>query len=132
MSEAVAAAGAQNISVHPFINRMDYAFAAADIIVSRAGAGTISELCLVGKPVILVPSPNVAEDHQTRNALALTYRNAAIIIKDTEAVRMLVDEAIRLVSNKQEKTSLSANILKMADRDADSRIADEIIKLAGK
>jgi len=132
MSEAVAAAGAQNISVHPFINRMDYAFAAADIIVSRAGAGTISELCLVGKPVILVPSPNVAEDHQTRNALALTYRNAAIMIKDTEAVRMLVDEAIRLVSNKQEKTSLSANILKMADRDADSRIADEIIKLAGK
>lgn len=132
MSVVVNRAEAKNISVHPFINRMDYAFAAADIIVSRAGAGTISELCLVGKPVILVPSPNVAEDHQTRNALALTYRNAAVMIKDTEAVRMLVDEAIKLVSNEQEKTSLSASILKMADRDADVRIADEIIKLAGK
>lgn len=132
MSGAVTRAGAKNISVHPFINRMDYAFAAADIIVSRAGAGTISELCLVGKPVILVPSPNVAEDHQTRNALALTYRNAAVMIKDTEAVRLLVDEAIKLISNEEEKKSLSANILKMADRDADARIADEIIKLAGK
>ncbi len=132
MSGTVARAGAKNISVHPFINRMDYAFAAADIIVSRAGAGTISELCLVGKPVILVPSPNVAEDHQTRNALALTYKNAAVMIKDTEAVRILVDEAIKLISNEQEKKSLSANISKMADRDADARIADEILKLAGK
>jgi len=132
MSEAVTQAGSQNISIHPFINRMDYAFAAADIIVSRAGAGTISELCLVGKPVILVPSPNVAEDHQTRNALALTYRNAAILIKDIDAEKMLVDEAIKLVSNNEEKASLSANIIKMADRDADSRIANEIMKLAGK
>ena len=132
MSEAVTMAGAQNISLHPFINRMDYAFAAADIIISRAGAGTISELCLVGKPVILVPSPNVAEDHQTRNALALTYRNAAILIKDTDAEKLLLDEAIKLVSNNEEKASLSANILKMADKDADSRIANEVIKLAGK
>ena len=67
----------ENIIVHGFINRMDYAYAAADIIVSRAGAGTISELCLVGKPVILVPSPNVAEDHQTRNAMALSDKEAA-------------------------------------------------------
>jgi UDP-N-acetylglucosamine--N-acetylmuramyl-(pentapeptide) pyrophosphoryl-undecaprenol N-acetylglucosamine transferase len=132
ISEVVTMAGAQNISLHSFINRMEYAFAAADIIVSRAGAGTISELCLVGKPVMLVPSPNVAEDHQTRNALALTYRNAAVMIKDSDAERLLVDEAIKLVSNIEEKTSLSANILKMADRDADSRIANEIIKLAGK
>jgi UDP-N-acetylglucosamine--N-acetylmuramyl-(pentapeptide) pyrophosphoryl-undecaprenol N-acetylglucosamine transferase len=123
---------AENISLHSFINRMDYAFAAADIIVSRAGAGTISELCLVGKPVILVPSPNVAEDHQTRNALALTYKNAAILVKDCEAVSRLVDEAIRLVSDKKEKASLSANISEMADRDADVRIANEVIKLAGK
>jgi UDP-N-acetylglucosamine--N-acetylmuramyl-(pentapeptide) pyrophosphoryl-undecaprenol N-acetylglucosamine transferase len=86
----------------------------------------------VGKPVILVPSPNVAEDHQTRNALALTYRNAAVMIKDSDAERLLVDEAIKLVSNIEEKASLSASILKMADRDADSRIANEIIKLAGK
>jgi len=120
------------ISVQSFINRMDYAFAAADIIISRAGAGTISELCLVGKPVILVPSPNVAEDHQTKNALALSYKNAAIMIKDNEASKRLVDEAIKLVSDKQEKESLSKNIFMMADRDADVRIAQEVLKLAGK
>jgi UDP-N-acetylglucosamine--N-acetylmuramyl-(pentapeptide) pyrophosphoryl-undecaprenol N-acetylglucosamine transferase len=111
---------------------MDYAFAAADIIVSRAGAGTISELCLVGKPVILVPSPNVAEDHQTRNALALSYMNAAVVVKDGEAMERLVDEAIKLVSNKEEKTLLSSNIIKMADRDADVKIAKEVLKLVGK
>jgi UDP-N-acetylglucosamine--N-acetylmuramyl-(pentapeptide) pyrophosphoryl-undecaprenol N-acetylglucosamine transferase len=122
----------EKISVQSFINRMDYAFAAADIIVSRAGAGTISELCLVGKPVILVPSPNVAEDHQTRNALALSYKNAAVMIKDSEAEKHLVDEAIMLVNNKEERALLSDNILKMADRDADIRIAKEVLKLADK
>jgi UDP-N-acetylglucosamine--N-acetylmuramyl-(pentapeptide) pyrophosphoryl-undecaprenol N-acetylglucosamine transferase len=132
MNAVVTQSALKNISIHGFLNRMDFAFAAADIIISRAGAGTISELCLVGKPVILVPSPNVAEDHQTRNALALTYKNAAILVKDEDAVEQLVDEAIRLVSNKKERTSLSANILKMADRNADVRIANEIIKLAGK
>ena len=75
----------ENILVHGFINRMDYAYAAADIIVSRAGAGTISELCLVGKPVILIPSPNVAEDHQTRNAMALSERDAGVLIADDQA-----------------------------------------------
>jgi UDP-N-acetylglucosamine--N-acetylmuramyl-(pentapeptide) pyrophosphoryl-undecaprenol N-acetylglucosamine transferase len=120
-----------NITAHDFINRMDYAFAAADIIISRAGAGTISELCLVGKPVILVPSPNVAEDHQTKNALALTSRNAAIMIRDDEAVNLLADEAIRLMSDDQKKKSLSANIKLMADRDAANRIANEVLKLAG-
>ena len=120
------------IAVHDFINRMDYAFAAADIIISRAGAGTISELCLVGKPVILVPSPNVAEDHQTKNALALSFRNAAIMIRDDEAVDRLVDEAIKLISDNEEKKSLSANIRIMADRDADIRIAKEVLKLAGE
>jgi UDP-N-acetylglucosamine--N-acetylmuramyl-(pentapeptide) pyrophosphoryl-undecaprenol N-acetylglucosamine transferase len=119
-----------DIAVHDFINRMDYAFAAADIIISRAGAGTISELCLVGKPVILVPSPNVAEDHQTKNALALSYRNAAIMIRDDEAVNRLVDEAVKLISDTEEKKSLSANIRMMADRDADIRIAKEVLKLA--
>jgi UDP-N-acetylglucosamine--N-acetylmuramyl-(pentapeptide) pyrophosphoryl-undecaprenol N-acetylglucosamine transferase len=132
VSELVSQEKTENISLHSFINRMDYAFAAADIIVSRAGAGTISELCLVGKPVILIPSPNVAEDHQTRNALALTYRNAAIMIKDKEASLRLVNEATRLVFDNEEKASLSANIIKMADRDADARIAEEIFKLAGK
>jgi UDP-N-acetylglucosamine--N-acetylmuramyl-(pentapeptide) pyrophosphoryl-undecaprenol N-acetylglucosamine transferase len=120
-----------NISVHGFINRMDYAYA-ADIIVSRAGAGTISELCLVGKPVILVPSPNVAEDHQTRNARALSEREAAILITDSQAVNTLVDEAIRLISDKTKRDLLSENIVKMADRDADVRIAEEVLKLIGK
>jgi UDP-N-acetylglucosamine--N-acetylmuramyl-(pentapeptide) pyrophosphoryl-undecaprenol N-acetylglucosamine transferase len=121
-----------NIAVHAFIDRMDLAFAAADIIVSRAGAGTISELCLVGKPVILVPSPNVAEDHQTKNAMALTGRNAAIMIPDGKAEMTLVDEAISLVSDIQKKKILSENIVKMAERDADIRIAREVIKLIKK
>src|SRR5664280_382211 len=121
-----------NISVHGFINRMEYAYAAADIIVSRAGAGTISELCLVGKPVILIPSPNVAEDHQTRNAEALSSRKAAVLIKDNKASETLVDEAIKLISDKSRRDVLSKNILKMADRDADIRIAREILKLATK
>ena len=121
-----------NISVHGFIDRMDYAFAAADIIVSRAGAGTISELCLVGKPVILVPSPNVAEDHQTRNAKALSDRDAALLIPDDKAVTQLVDEAIMLISDEARKANLSENILKMADRDSDVRIAEEVLKLAGE
>ncbi|MCX6255267.1 MAG: undecaprenyldiphospho-muramoylpentapeptide beta-N-acetylglucosaminyltransferase [Bacteroidia bacterium] len=122
----------ENISVHDFINRMDYAYAAADIIVSRAGAGTISELCLVGKPVILIPSPNVAEDHQTRNAKALSDRDAAVLITDDQAVKTLVDEAIKLISDKTKRDLLSENILKMADRDADVRIAEEVLKLGGK
>ncbi|MCJ7446925.1 MAG: undecaprenyldiphospho-muramoylpentapeptide beta-N-acetylglucosaminyltransferase [Bacteroidales bacterium] len=121
----------ERISVQGFIDRMDYAFAAADIIVSRAGAGTISELCLVRKPVILVPSLNVAENHQLKNALALVEKNAAVLITDKVAVKLLVDEAIRLVSDKAKRTLLSENIKKLADRDADVRIANEILKLAG-
>ena len=121
-----------NISVHGFINRMDYAYAAADIIVSRAGAGTISELCLVGKPVILIPSPNVAEDHQTRNAEALSGRDAAMLIADNLAGKILVDEAIKLISDQSRRDMFSENILKMADRDADIRIAEEVLKLTGK
>jgi UDP-N-acetylglucosamine--N-acetylmuramyl-(pentapeptide) pyrophosphoryl-undecaprenol N-acetylglucosamine transferase len=121
----------ENISVHGFINRMDYAYAAADMIVSRAGAGTISELCLVGKPVILVPSPNVAEDHQTRNAEALSTRDAAVLIPDNQACKTLVDEAIKLISDKTRRDMLSENIQKMADRDADVRIAKEVLKLTG-
>jgi len=121
-----------NISVHGFINRMDYAYAAADVIISRAGAGTISELCLVGKPVILIPSPNVAEDHQTRNAEALSNNRAAMLITDSQAEKTLVDEAIRLISDKSRRAEYSQNIVKMADRDADIRIAEEVFKLAGK
>jgi UDP-N-acetylglucosamine--N-acetylmuramyl-(pentapeptide) pyrophosphoryl-undecaprenol N-acetylglucosamine transferase len=120
----------EKISINAFIDRMDYAYAAADIIISRAGAGTISELCLVGKPSILVPSPNVAEDHQTRNAMALAGRNAAIMIPDENVGKILVSEAISLASDSQKKQLLSENISKMAERDADKRIAEEVLKLA--
>ncbi|HOU01959.1 MAG TPA: undecaprenyldiphospho-muramoylpentapeptide beta-N-acetylglucosaminyltransferase [Bacteroidales bacterium] len=128
----VSLSSGKSISVHDFINRMDYAYAAADIIVSRAGAGTISELCLVGKPVILVPSQNVAEDHQTKNALALTYKNAAMLVRDDDAEKHLVDTVISLVSNDDDRKFLSSNIKQMAEKDADVRIAKEVIKLTGK
>ncbi|HLN21200.1 MAG TPA: undecaprenyldiphospho-muramoylpentapeptide beta-N-acetylglucosaminyltransferase [Bacteroidales bacterium] len=118
-----------NIKVHDFINRMDYAYAAADVIVSRAGAGTISELCLVGKPVILVPSPNVAEDHQTKNAKALSERGAAVFISDSDAP-VLVDESIKLVADFRKRRELSSNIQKLAQRDSDIKIALEVLKLA--
>lgn len=130
VSALVSLSFCEDISVHGFINRMDYAYAAADIIVSRAGAGTISELCLVGKPVILIPSPNVAEDHQTRNARALSDRGAALLISDNQAITNLVDEAVKLVSDEERKAILSGNILKMADRDSDIRIAKEVLNLA--
>jgi UDP-N-acetylglucosamine--N-acetylmuramyl-(pentapeptide) pyrophosphoryl-undecaprenol N-acetylglucosamine transferase len=130
--KVVSASFSENISVHDFINRMDYAYAAADIIVSRAGAGTISELCLVGKPVILIPSPNVAEDHQTCNARALSDRQAAVLIPDDQAYKRLVDETVRLISDHIRRNMLSENILKMADHDADIRIAKEVLKLAGE
>lgn len=128
----VSLSSGNNILVHGFINRMDYAYSAADIIISRAGAGTISELCLVGKPVILIPSPNVAEDHQTKNAMALSSRDAALLIPDDQVKTRLVDEAIKLVSDKSKRAVLSMNISKMADRDADKRIAEEVLKLAGE
>ena len=125
----VSVSSAENIKVHAFINRMDYAFAAAEVIITRAGAGTISELCLVGKPVILVPSPNVAEDHQTKNALALSDRNAAILLPDNMALENLVSQAVSLISDTEKRNSLSENIIKMADREADKKIAEEVMKL---
>jgi UDP-N-acetylglucosamine--N-acetylmuramyl-(pentapeptide) pyrophosphoryl-undecaprenol N-acetylglucosamine transferase len=130
VKESVSLSGFGNIAVNGFINRMDYAFAAADVIVSRAGAGTISELCLVGKPVILVPSPNVAEDHQTRNAIALTKKGAAILIPDKQAAESLADEVLKLISDPDKRKQLSENILKLAERNADIRIAEEVIKIA--
>jgi len=129
VKEQIGKSGYENIVVHGFINRMDYAYAAADIIVSRAGAGTISELCLVGKPVILVPSPNVAEDHQTRNAEALSCKEAALLIPDSRAEGSLADEAMKLVADNERRRLLSQNIFKLAERDADIRIAEEVIKL---
>jgi UDP-N-acetylglucosamine--N-acetylmuramyl-(pentapeptide) pyrophosphoryl-undecaprenol N-acetylglucosamine transferase len=120
----------ENITFHDFINRMDYAYAAADVIVTRAGAGTISELCLAGKPVILVPSPNVAEDHQMKNARALSDKEAAVVIPDNKS-DTIVDEAIRLVADVNTRNRLSANIKKLAVRDADIRIAQEVLRLTG-
>ncbi|HWW42608.1 undecaprenyldiphospho-muramoylpentapeptide beta-N-acetylglucosaminyltransferase [Pedobacter sp.] len=120
------------VRILEFLNRMDLAYAAADVIISRAGAGTIAELCLVKKPVILVPSPNVAEDHQTKNALALAKNNAAIIITDRSAEDTLVDEALSLLKNTEKCAELSLNIGKMALAEADEQIAGEVLKLAGR
>ena len=119
----------QNTRVTGFINRMDLAYAAADVIISRAGAGTISELALVGKPVILVPSPNVAEDHQTHNAMALVNNGAALLVKDADAQNELIKTALALVKDSAKRDSLSQNIRKVAVRDSDEAIAREVIKL---
>src|SRR5690606_9840140 len=88
-----------NVRIMEFLNRMDLGYAAADVIISRAGAGTIAELCVIKKPVILVPSPNVAEDHQTKNAMALVLKNAAVLISDQEAPELLIKRALELLNN---------------------------------
>ncbi len=118
-----------NVKVFPFIHRMDLAYAAADLVISRAGAGTISELSITGKPCILVPSPNVAEDHQTRNAMALVEKNAAIMITDNEAVEKLMTEAIATVQNHEALEPLSDNIRMLAKYNSAGTIADVIIQL---
>jgi len=118
-----------NIKIMEFVNRMDLAYAAADIIISRAGAGTIAELCVIKKPVILVPSPNVAEDHQTKNALALVQDHAAVFIADRDAEMKLIDKAIELLNDKEIQKKLSTNISKMAMPDADEVIAKEVIQI---
>ncbi len=118
-----------NVQIFAFIKKMDFAFAVADIVISRAGAGTISELCLVKKPAILVPSPNVAEDHQTKNAMALTKENAAILVKDVDAEKLLIKETIKLSENKEKLLSLTKNISKLAIYDSDKLIVNEIFKL---
>jgi len=112
-----------------FINRMDLAYNAADVIISRAGAGTISELCLIGKPVILVPSPNVAEDHQTKNAQALVGAEAALLVTDRVAPEKLVSEALSLLQDGGRKSVLGANCRKLALPGSAASIVDEIIKL---
>jgi UDP-N-acetylglucosamine--N-acetylmuramyl-(pentapeptide) pyrophosphoryl-undecaprenol N-acetylglucosamine transferase len=118
-----------NVRILEFLNKMDLAYAAADVIVSRAGAGTIAELCLIKKPVILVPSPNVAEDHQTKNAMALVKNGAAILINDRSAEDTLVKEALALLNNKEQSEKLSENLGKMALPEADEIIANEVLKL---
>ena len=118
-----------DIRMVEFLNRMDLAYAAADIIISRAGAGTIAELCVIKKPVILVPSPNVAEDHQTKNALALVQENAAVFVADRDAEAKLVDKALEPLNDKETQKKLSDNIGKMAMPDADEVIAEEVTKM---
>jgi len=118
-----------NIHVVEFINKMDLAYSAADVIISRAGAGTISELCIVGKPLILVPSPNVAEDHQTKNAKALVERNAAILVKDSDAKDLLIQELLKLIKDDNKWVEMGVNLQKLAKPNADERIVDELYKI---
>lgn len=122
----------ENVHIYEFINRMDLAYKAADLVISRAGASSISELSMLGKPVILVPSPNVSEDHQTMNAMALVNNGAAVLIKDNEANEKLVKMALETIHDKEKLKSLSANIQKMALPDSANRIVDEAIKLIKK
>lgn len=128
--EASKAINNPNLLVTDFVSRMDYAYSIADLVISRAGASSISELCLLGKPAILVPSPNVAEDHQTHNAMALVNESAAVLVKDAEAPQKLIPEALKLIEDDEKLVALSRNILKLAEKDSAERIADEIIKIA--
>jgi UDP-N-acetylglucosamine--N-acetylmuramyl-(pentapeptide) pyrophosphoryl-undecaprenol N-acetylglucosamine transferase len=127
--EVVAQYEAKNIKVYDFIKEMDLAYAAASIIVSRAGAISISEICLVGKPMILVPSPNVAEDHQTKNAMALVNSNAAIIVKDAEAIEKLGSSIIKLSANKNLCETISKNCSLLAHKDSAKLIAQQVLNL---
>jgi UDP-N-acetylglucosamine--N-acetylmuramyl-(pentapeptide) pyrophosphoryl-undecaprenol N-acetylglucosamine transferase len=117
------------VHIYDFITRMDLAYAVADLVISRAGAGTISELCLTGKPSILVPSPNVAEDHQTKNAMALVNRNAAVLVRDEESVSELVPKAVEIAGNNVRLEELKKNISEMAYPDSARQIAGEVLKL---
>ena len=119
----------ENVKFMPFLKRMDLAYACADLVVARAGAGTISELCLLGKAVVLVPSPNVAEDHQTKNAMALVNKQAAVMVKDSEVVERLGEVMEHLLQDDGERKSLSEHILTLAMKDSDEVIAREILKI---
>jgi UDP-N-acetylglucosamine--N-acetylmuramyl-(pentapeptide) pyrophosphoryl-undecaprenol N-acetylglucosamine transferase len=118
-----------NICILEFLNRMDLSYAAADVIISRAGAGTIAELCIVGKPVVLVPSPNVAEDHQTKNAMALVQTDAALFVADRDAETMLIPQALQLLQDNARQQALSENISKLALPNADEVIARHVLGL---
>ena len=117
-----------NIWQGAFIDRMDYAYAAADVVISRSGACTVSELCLAGKPTLFVPSPNVAEDHQTKNAQALVDKKAARMVADSEAVDCAISTALRMIADSGELTMLSKNISKLAIADSADRVAAEVLK----
>ncbi|MFK8009811.1 MAG: undecaprenyldiphospho-muramoylpentapeptide beta-N-acetylglucosaminyltransferase [Saprospiraceae bacterium] len=117
-----------NVKILPFIDRMDLAYAMADVMITRAGASTISELCLVGKPVILIPSPNVSEDHQTMNAKALSTKNAGVLVEEKNAKTML-EQALHILDNEQVINGLKNNIQKLAKADAAENIVSEILQI---
>ncbi len=118
----------KNIALVPFIDRMDYAYEVADLVISRSGACTVSELCLAKKPTLFVPSPNVAEDHQTKNARALVDKDAAMMVSDAEATDCGIATALKMVSDEELLVKLKKNIAKLAKPDAAERVADEIVK----
>jgi UDP-N-acetylglucosamine--N-acetylmuramyl-(pentapeptide) pyrophosphoryl-undecaprenol N-acetylglucosamine transferase len=118
-----------NVQVFEFINNMDFAYAAADIVISRAGASSVSELCIVGKPVIFIPSPNVAEDHQTKNAMSVVNQDAAMIIKEEDLDADFENKFSQLVASPEKQKELGGNIKKLALVNATKDIADEVEKL---
>ncbi len=122
----------RNLEILPFLADMPDRYATADLVISRAGASSISELCLLGKACILVPSPNVAEDHQTHNAMALVNKDAAVLVRDAEAADKLVDTALALIQDDRKLIELRKNILTLAQPDSARRIAEEVIRLAKK
>ncbi|MBP3331256.1 MAG: undecaprenyldiphospho-muramoylpentapeptide beta-N-acetylglucosaminyltransferase [Tidjanibacter sp.] len=132
MSEFMSTRSGRNIWRGAFINRMDYAYEAADIVVSRSGACSVSELCLVGKPTVFVPSPNVAEDHQTKNARALSEKNAAILAPDATAVDEVIPMVEKLLTEPEKLNEISKNIRKLAIDDSAERVAKEIFALIKK
>ncbi len=123
-------AALDNVHIMPFTDRIDYVYVCADVIVARAGALTVSELSLIGKPVILVPSPNVAEDHQTKNAMSLVRKNAALLVPDVEAKQHLMKKSIELINNNSQCKSLSNEIIKFAKPNASAEIADIVLNVA--
>ena len=125
-----AAGSPKSIEVHDFLSDMPDRYAQADLVISRAGASSISELCLLGKPAILVPSPNVAEDHQTHNAMALVEKEAAVLVRDAEAAEKLIPTALELIKDEKTLKKLHTNVLKLAQKDSARRIAEEVIALA--
>ena len=126
----VAAGSPKNIECLDFLSDMPDRYANADLVISRAGASSISELCLLGKPAILVPSPNVAGDHQTHNAMALVNKDAAVLVRDADAAAQLVPTALELIHDDARLQTLHTNILTLAQTDSARRIAEEVIKLA--
>ncbi|HET8886439.1 MAG TPA: undecaprenyldiphospho-muramoylpentapeptide beta-N-acetylglucosaminyltransferase [Salinimicrobium sp.] len=120
------------VQIHEYLNNMNFAYAAADIIISRAGAGTVSELCIVGKPVVFIPSPNVAEDHQTKNALAIANKDAAIVVHEKNIKTEFREQFFPLLKNEKRQEELSVNIKKLARPNATKEIVDEIEKLLKK